>query len=73
MRNPYKSQTLTLIIQDGNEKVVDASTSTSTSSDYMGPSYNHRVSDPYEYFDGIFAVSSLISDLIVASGRTGHA
>ena len=60
MRKPYKSQTLTLIIQgseDRYEQLVDASTSTSTSSDYMGPPYGHRVSDPYEYFDGIFAVS----------------
>jgi hypothetical protein len=41
---------------DKLEKNIDASTSTSTSSDYMGPPYGHSVSDPYEYFDGIFAV-----------------
>jgi hypothetical protein len=45
-------------------KVVDASTSTSTSSDWMGPPYGHRVMDPLEEFLGIFAVNFEADKLI---------
>jgi len=34
----------------------DASTTTSTSSDWMGPPHGHRIIDPIEYNFGIFAV-----------------
>lgn len=43
---------------DAWEKVVDASTSTSTSSEWMGPPYGHKISDTWEEYLGIFAVLS---------------
>src|ERR1700694_5753955 len=46
---------------------VDGSTTTSTSSDYMGPPYGHRVIDAEEYFHGLHAVFGHDLTLIEAS------
>jgi len=42
--------------EDQLEDAYDASTSTSTSSDWMGPPHGHKIIDPIEYNFGIFAV-----------------